>query len=341
MKRQSEFDDKLRADYVQEAKELLADAESCCLLLEKDQGNRDLTDRIFRMIHTVKGIGSLAAFDSFTRFAHKFEGLLSQICAGTLAINSAIIELMFEANDVLRDWLNALEQDYSQEWDTSATVSKLALYATSQSPKAAADKSLGFFDDLPASLIRETRRFAVLLVDDDADILELYENYLEGMPISTLRALDGREALAILNKQVPDLMVFDLRMPNMGGIELLGYVRKKFPDIPVIFVSGFSDRADIISMLNMGAFAFLNKPVKREQFLNEVRNGLRDRTTRQNVLKLTQLNFMAFLTLAKISHSRDPAQKSENEAKMKSILDDIVVLQNSILEVKFSDLLVD
>lgn len=340
MTSQSEFDDKLRTDYIQEARELLADAEICFVQLERDKKNKDLIDRIFRMIHTVKGSGSIVGFDSFTRFAHQFEGLLAQIRAGTLAIDDKIMNLMFEANDVLKDWLNALQDDYSLEWDTSATVSKLAVYSAGQLPKVEPAPAFGFFDDEPSSFTPESRMVTVLLVDDEKDILDLYENYLEGMPIRTLRALDGSEAVVILEKEVPDLMIFDLRMPNMNGMELLGIVRKKFPDIPVIFVSGYSDRADIISMLNMGAFAFLGKPVTREQFLNEVRNGLRERTTRQEVMKLTQLNFLAFLTLAKITHSRDPAQKKENELKMKAILDDIVTLQNSILEAKYA-LLVD
>jgi DNA-binding response OmpR family regulator/HPt (histidine-containing phosphotransfer) domain-containing protein len=340
MTSQSEFDDKLRADYVQEARELLADAEICFVQLERDKANKDLIDRIFRMIHTVKGSGSIVGFDSFTRFAHQFEGLLAQIRAGSLTVDDKIMNLMFECNDVLKDWLNALQDDYSVEWDTSATVSKLAVYSASQPPKVVATPAFGFFEDEPAVFTPESRMVTVLLVDDEADILDLYENFLEGMPIRTLRALDGREAVEVLDKQVPDLMVFDLKMPNMNGMELLGYVRKKFPEIPVIFVSGYSDRGDIISMLNMGAFAFLGKPVAREQFLNEVRNGLRERATRQEVLKLTQLNFMAFLTLAKITHSRDAAQKKENEAKMKSILDEIVQLQNSILEAKY-DRLVD
>ncbi|HET9237264.1 MAG TPA: response regulator [Oligoflexus sp.] len=340
MPSQSEFDDKLRADYVQEARELLADAEICFVQLERDKGNKDLIDRIFRMIHTVKGSGSIVGFDSFTRFAHQFEGLLAQIRAGTLGVDDAIMNLMFEANDVLKDWLDALQVDYAVEWDTSATVSKLSVYSVGQPPKVRTAPAFGFFEDDPAALTPETSMVTVLLVDDEKDILDLYESYLEGMPIRTLRALDGREAVAILEKDVPDLMIFDLRMPNMNGMELLAHVRKKSPDIPVIFASGYSDRADIISMLNMGAFAFLGKPVTREQFLNEVRNGLRERSTRQDVLKLTQLNFLAFLTLAKITHSRDAVQKRENEAKMKSILDDIVLLQNSILEAKY-DLLVD
>jgi DNA-binding response OmpR family regulator/HPt (histidine-containing phosphotransfer) domain-containing protein len=338
MTSQNEFDDKLRTDYIQEAKELIADAEICFVQLERDKGNKDLIDSIFRMIHTVKGSGSIVGFDSFTRFAHQFEGLLAQIRAGTLVIDDKIMNLMFESNDVLKNWLNALLDDYYVEWDTSATANRLAAYSDSQLPKVTPAPAFGFFEDEPAAFTPETRMATVLLVDDEADILDLYENFLEGMPIRKLRALDGREAVVILEKEVPDLMVFDLRMPNMNGMELLAHVRKKFPDIPIIFVSGYSNRADIISMLNMGAFAFLGKPLTREQFLNEVRNGLRQRATRQDVLKLTQLNFLAFLTLAKMTHSREPAQKKENELKMKAILDDIVHIQNSILEAKYDQL---
>ncbi len=343
MTSQSEFDDKLRADYLQEAKELLADTESCFLLLEKDTGNRELIDRIFRMIHTIKGSGSIVGFDSFTRFAHQFESLLTLIRAGTLAIDSAIMDLMFESNDKLKDWVRELEHDYTYELDTNATVAKLSVYVAGTAPKKETNStpSFGFFDDEPAAAAEVPKQSTlpcVLLVDDEDDILDLYENYLEGMPIRTTRALDGQEAIAVLEKIVADMIILDLKMPNMNGMELLSYVRKKFPDIPVIFVSGYSERSDIINMLNMGAFAFIGKPVAREQFLNEVRNGLRERATRQQVLKLTQLNFMAFLALAKVSHARDPKQRQQCEARLKIILDEIVELQNDILEAKYPHL---
>lgn len=340
MTSQSDFDDKLRADYVQEAKDLLADTESCFLLLEKDKGNRELIDRIFRMVHTVKGSGSIVGFESFTRFAHQFENLLALIRAGTLQIDGAIMDLMFEANDQLKDWLRELEQDYSFELDTTATVAKLTVYTSGHTPKtpASSGPAFGFFDDEPVPALIDGNLPCVLLVDDEADILDLYESYLEGMAVRTLRALDGDEAVAILNHTVPDVMVLDLRMPNMNGMEFLGYARKKVPDVPVIFVSGYSDRSDIINMLNMGAFAFVSKPVPREQFLNEVRNGLRERTTRQQILRLTQLNFMAFLALAKVSHAREAKDRQQSEAKMKHILDEIVDLQNSILEAKYPHL---
>lgn len=340
MTSQSEFDDKLRSDYLQEAKDLLADTESCFLLLEKDNGNRELIDRIFRMIHTVKGSGSIVGFESFTRFAHQFENLLSLIRAGTLAIDSSIMDLMFEANDQLKEWLRELEQDYTFELDTTATVARLSVYTAGNLAKTPtqAGPAFGFFDDEPVQAPADGNQPSVLLVDDEAEILDLYEGYLELMPVRILRAQDGDEAVAILDQTLPDVIVLDLKMPNMNGIELLSHVRRKFPDIPVIFVSGYSDRSDIINMLNMGAFAFMAKPVPREQFLNEVRNGLRERATRQQVLKLTQLNFMAFLTLAKVSHARDAKERQQNEAKMKSILDEIVELQNSILEAKFPHL---
>jgi CheY-like chemotaxis protein/HPt (histidine-containing phosphotransfer) domain-containing protein len=341
MKTQTEFDDQLRADYLQEAKELLAETEDCFLLLEKDSGNRELIDRIFRMIHTIKGSGSVVGFESFTRFAHQFENLLSMIRAGTLSIDSAIMDLMLEANDRLKDWLHELENDHGFELDTAATVAKLSQYTSSQPAKAASGAlpAFGFFEDEPAPAAPVDARIpSVLLVDDEIEIIELYESHLQGMPVQCLQAMDGAEALEILDKTLPDVIVLDLKMPNMSGMELLSHVRRKFPDIPVIFASGYSDRSDIINMLNMGAFAFLAKPVSREQFLNAVRNGLRERMVRHQVQKLTQLNFMAFLTLSKISHARDPKQRQQDEARMKSILDEIVDLQNHILEAKYPDL---
>jgi DNA-binding response OmpR family regulator len=253
------------------------------------------------------------------------------------------MDLMFQANDQLKDWLRELEQDHTFELDTTATVAKLSAYTAGTPAKTPtqAGPAFGFFEDAPVHAPSDSNLPSVLLVDDETDILDLYEGYLEGMPVRILRAQDGEEAVAVLDQTLPDVIVLDLKMPNMNGIELLSYVRRKFPDIPVIFVSGYSDRSDIINMLNMGAFAFMAKPVPREQFLNEVRNGLRERATRQQVLKLTQLNFMAFLTLAKVSHARDAKDRQQNEAKMKSILDEIVELQNSILEAKFPHLTLD
>jgi DNA-binding response OmpR family regulator/HPt (histidine-containing phosphotransfer) domain-containing protein len=340
MKTQTEFDDQLRADYLQEAKELLAETEDCFLLLEKDSGNRELIDRIFRMIHTIKGSGSVVGFESFTRFAHQFENLLSMIRAGTLTIDSTIMDLMLEANDRLKDWLHELENDHSFELDTASTVAQLSRYTAGQAPKPSSQHlpAFGFFEDEPTPAPADARLPTVLLIDDEIEIIELYESHLQDMPLRSLRALDGSEAVEILDKTLPDVIVLDLKMPGMSGMELLSYVRKKFPDIPVIFVSGYSDRSDIINMLNMGAFAFMSKPVSREQFLNAVRNGLRERTVRQLVQKLTQLNFMAFLTLSKLSHARDLKQRQQDEARMKSILDEIVELQNHILEAKFPHL---
>lgn len=344
MSSQSDFDDKLRLDYVQEAKELLGDAEVCFLQLEKDPGNRELIDRIFRMIHTVKGSGSMVGFESFTRFAHQFESLLSLIRAGTLSVDASIMDLMFEANDQLKDWIRELEHDYAFELDTSETVTRLSAYTSghaTESRTTAPGPAFGFFDDEPKAAVPDAALPLILMVDDEPEILDLYESHLEGMPLRIQRALDGKEAMALLDQHVPDVIILDLKMPNMNGMDLLIYVRKKFPDIPVIFISGYSERSDIINMLNQGAFAFMGKPVPRETFISEVCNGLRERAMRQQVMKLTQLNFVAFLTLSKIAHSREAATREQNESKMKQILDDIVDLQNSILEAKFPHLVLD
>lgn len=342
MDSQSDFEHKLRLDYLQEAKELLADAEACFLKLEHDNKNSELIDRIFRMIHTVKGSGSIVGFNNFTRFAHQFENLLALIRTGKLTIDAAIMDLMLEANDRLKDWLGELEKDHSFELDAADTIAKLAAYTANGEPQAKTPvhnvPAFGFFDELPEASAHAGQPM-ILLVDDEPDILDLYEGFLEGMPVQTVKALEGAEALAIINSQLPAIIVLDLKMPKMNGMEFFVQARKKLADVPVIFVSGYSDRADIINMLNQGAFAFLNKPVNREVFLAEVRHALRERAMRLQLLKLTQLNFMAFLTLAKISHSRVADERQRAEIKMKQILDELVDLQNSILEAKYPQLL--
>jgi CheY-like chemotaxis protein len=87
-------------------------------------------------------------------------------------------------------------------------------------------------------------RTRVLLVDDEASLRELGTALLESQGYEVHCAGDGLEGLAALKKLVPQLIVSDLRMPNMNGFEFLRVVRERFPAVPVIVLSGeFSGRS--------------------------------------------------------------------------------------------------
>jgi CheY-like chemotaxis protein len=89
---------------------------------------------------------------------------------------------------------------------------------------------------MPASSHKFKER--ILVVDDDPGVLEISKILLERAGYEVVPARDGFEALAIMRTVLPDVLISDLRMPNMSGFELLSVVRRRFPQVPVIAVSG-------------------------------------------------------------------------------------------------------
>lgn len=86
--------------------------------------------------------------------------------------------------------------------------------------------------------IRKNFRYRILIVDDAPALRELGTVMLEAQGYEVLCAEDGFEGLAALKQSLPDIIISDLRMPNMNGFEFLSVVRRRFPAIPVIVISG-------------------------------------------------------------------------------------------------------
>jgi len=81
-------------------------------------------------------------------------------------------------------------------------------------------------------------QYRILVVDDDEQIRRVSEAVLSGRGYEVRTATDGFEALALMRRALPDLIVSDLKMPNMSGFELLSVVRRRFPQMPVIAITG-------------------------------------------------------------------------------------------------------
>ena len=104
---------------------------------------------------------------------------------------------------------------------------------------------------------------AILVVDDDDTIRDtLYDLLSEDHHCHT--AETAEEALKLLDAEFYDVVLTDISMPGMGGLELLGQVRKRYPDTPVIIITGINDQEHFKGMLNMGAFDYLLKPFRLE-----------------------------------------------------------------------------
>lgn len=119
----------------------------------------------------------------------------------------------------------------------------------------------------------ETKR--ILLVDDDRNFLRVLNYHVEDLGFHTVAVSSPRRALQSLLEHEIDLVVSDLRMPEMDGIELLKEIKKKIPDLPVIVLTahGSIDRA--VEAIKNGAFDFLTKPFEKEEVLQTIKNALR------------------------------------------------------------------
>ena len=132
---------------------------------------------------------------------------------------------------------------------------------------------------VPAPLseeVRTQRPTRILVVDDDPALREILRDTLEGERYEVAEAGDGNEALAHVYRERPDLIVADLKMPGMDGLDLLKKLRRDLAtcQIPVIVLTGVEDHDAEAKALDLGADDYLNKPPERGRLLSRIRRSL-------------------------------------------------------------------
>lgn len=114
----------------------------------------------------------------------------------------------------------------------------------------------------------------ILIVDDDVKIVELLQLYLEKEGYSTLVAYDGFTALSLARQKRPDLVLLDLMLPVMDGLDVCRILRAE-SNIPIIMLTAKTTEADMLLGLDLGADDYINKPFSPRQVVARVRTVLR------------------------------------------------------------------
>jgi DNA-binding NtrC family response regulator len=123
----------------------------------------------------------------------------------------------------------------------------------------------------------DARSIKVLLVDDEEDYVRTMAERMEMRDLGSDVALTGEEALAMLEEELPDVMVIDVRMPGMSGIEVLARVKEAHPQVEVIILTGFGSEKDEEEARRLGAFDYLRKPVDIVDLMSTIRRAGRSR----------------------------------------------------------------
>ena len=118
----------------------------------------------------------------------------------------------------------------------------------------------------------------ILCVDDDDALRKVVLGVLSRAGYQVLEASNGEDALTMIAMQMPHLVLCDISMPEMSGFEILSRLRSDFPDcadIPFIFLTGLSEREEMLRGMELGADDYITKPVERDLLLTRVNTALR------------------------------------------------------------------
>ena len=151
----------------------------------------------------------------------------------------------------------------------------------------------------------EQKQPVILVVDDNQQNLELLQAYLEDVDCATIPAHNGLEALEIVRKSPPDLILLDVMMPKMSGFEVCKRIKNDpaTTDIPIIMVTALTEFGDIERGIDSGTDDFLSKPVNKLELLTRIKT----------MLKLKHLTDKLERTLAYLNEIEKQAKLAKDE----------------------------
>jgi PAS domain S-box-containing protein len=168
----------------------------------------------------------------------------------------------------------------------------------------------------------------ILLIDDEADILRVLSRSLKADGYEVLTATDGEEGLVLFDKEKPDIVLTDVKMPGMDGIEVLRAIRQRSDESEVIIVTGHGDIDTAIEALQFGASDFINKPVRDKALAVSLQRAL-ERLEVKRQLKEYTLDLEAKVDVA----TRELRRQSSFQIKLIRSSNDGIVATNQDLRV--------
>jgi DNA-binding NtrC family response regulator len=124
------------------------------------------------------------------------------------------------------------------------------------------------------------KEFKILLVDDEEDFVKTLAERLSLKQVGRKQpgvALSGEAALRSMEDEVPDVVVLDLRMPGIDGLEVLKRVKKYYPDVQVVILTGHGSDKDREEAERLGAFDYLEKPVNIDSLVTTIQKALAEK----------------------------------------------------------------
>lgn len=118
-----------------------------------------------------------------------------------------------------------------------------------------------------------SKEIKILLVDDEQDFVQTLSERIQMRQLDSKVAYSGEEALQIVHNEIPDVVVLDLRMPGIDGLEVLERLKKNYPNVQVIVLTGHGTDKDKKMSEKLGAYEYFQKPVSIDKLIGSIKNA--------------------------------------------------------------------
>jgi DNA-binding response OmpR family regulator len=158
------------------------------------------------------------------------------------------------------------------------------------------------------------RKLKVLLVDDEEEFVETLADRLELRDMEAGAVFNGEQALEAVKKEEPDVIVLDVKMPGMDGIEALRRIKKAYPNVEVIILTGHGTEKDEEAARHLGAFDYIKKPADIDFLVPRIAKAFQRR-----MKKLERLSMAAtFAEAGEFDMAREIMEEDEEKKQGKS-----------------------
>lgn len=153
------------------------------------------------------------------------------------------------------------------------------------------------------------KKIKLLLVDDESEFLDTLVDRLDMRELQADVAYNGKEAISAVEKEEPDVIVLDVKMPGMDGIEVLQQIKKAYPHVEVIILTGHGSEQDEQRARQLGAFDYLRKPADLQTLMGRIKNAFKKRMS-----KLEQLSMaVTFAEAGEFDTARELMEEEEEK----------------------------
>jgi len=170
--------------------------------------------------------------------------------------------------------------------------------------------------------INESNKFNILIVDDEPMNIQIIKNHLSDKNYNLLHALDGMKAISIINTQKIDLVLLDLMIPDISGLEITNLIRKKYliSSLPIIIITAKNQVVDIQNAFELGVNDYLQKPFFKEELIARIKNHLDLKKFNEDLeLKVSQRTFELVTARKKIESLNNFVRILNEQKDMKEL----------------------